>query len=89
MKNHFDNIRSMINEYKGEFFYEQSFLNVYFNKNNKTNRIVISNDNYKMHPIPHVNYEGKLVHFCGGPGNALNKYTLMTRYIWKYMPFIK
>lgn len=85
MKNHFSNIRQMIKTHVGKFFYEQSFMNVYFNLNNETIRDVITSANYKMHPKDDVNYEGTLVHFCGGVGDPVYKYPRITKYISNYM----
>lgn len=90
MKIHFDNIRNMIKTYKGEFFYEQSFMNVYFNKLNMLDYNAISfTTNYVMHPKYNINYEGNIVHFCGGPGNGMSKYNQEIMYIKAYMKFIK
>lgn len=86
MKQHFAAIQSMITSHTGHFFYEQSFMNVYFNKNNKTDRKVINSSNYVMFPLPHTSYEGCIIHFCGGPGDANTKYTKMKQYIYAYMP---
>lgn len=41
MKHHFNNILNMIKEWKGDFFYEQSFMNHYFQLNGKYNTHVL------------------------------------------------
>jgi lipopolysaccharide biosynthesis glycosyltransferase len=46
-KHHFDNIIEMIKMYHGKYYYEQSFMNVYFNLKNLVNTQVM-NDKYYM-----------------------------------------
>jgi lipopolysaccharide biosynthesis glycosyltransferase len=48
MKKHFNNILKMIDEWQDEFYYEQSFMNCYFNKIFKTNNSIFDNNNYNM-----------------------------------------
>lgn len=80
IKYDFDNIRSMIFNHKGDFFYEQSFMNKYFN-NKITDRTVFTDENYKMFPEDNKSYKGKIVHFCGGPGNGNVKFIRMKKYL--------
>ena len=80
MKGHFAAIRNMIATHKGPFFYEQSFMNVYFNKLNATDRSVLTRANYCMGPTPGINYKGFIVHFSGMPGDADNKFQTMRDY---------
>jgi lipopolysaccharide biosynthesis glycosyltransferase len=86
MKVHFDAVRTMIVRHTGPFFYEQSFMNVYFNKLNATDRSVITRANYKMGPMPGRNYQGFIVHFSGIPGDANNKLTSMEDYWRMFLP---
>ena len=66
MKKHFEAVIEMIRGHVGSFFYEQSFMNVYFNTHALTDGSVLIEDNYKMgYVVEGVNYEGKLVHFAG------------------------
>lgn len=44
MKSHFQNILNFIKNYTGEFFWDQTFINFYFNKKNLTNTEVIKKD---------------------------------------------
>jgi lipopolysaccharide biosynthesis glycosyltransferase len=80
MKGHFAAIRNMIATHTGPFFYEQSFMNVYFNKLNATDRSVLTNANYRMPPSPGVDYTGFILHFAGKPGDANNKLESMNAY---------
>jgi Methyltransferase domain/Glycosyl transferase family 8 len=75
MEMHFSNIIDMIDNHTGDFFYEQSFLNAYFNRLAKsvTDRSLLSSDVYKLFPAPTDEYEGRLLHFCGNPGEADGK----------------
>jgi hypothetical protein len=68
MKKHFDNLLHMIKNHKGNFFYEQSFMNHYFNLNGKTDRTLLTEDNYILFPKSYMKYENALLHFCGNPG---------------------
>jgi lipopolysaccharide biosynthesis glycosyltransferase len=91
MQTHFLNIVNFISSYKGKLvIYEQSFMNVYFNKLNNTERTLLTSDTYIMFPhrLPDQSHEGKLIHFCGGLGNADGKHKDMKNYIAKYMPFL-
>lgn len=70
MKSHFQALLDWIRDYKGPFFYEQSFMNVYFNTRRLINYDVITPDNYVMFPVAGQQYEDKIIHFCGYPGNG-------------------
>lgn len=83
MRQHFNNIITNISTHIGPFFYEQSFMNVYFNSYPEiiTDRTVINSDNYIMHPDVNINYGNKCIHFCGSPGNSSFKYSRIISYI--------
>ena len=80
MKNNFTKILDSIKNYTGTYFYEQSFMNVYFNLLNITNRDVFTDANYKLFPLRNINYEGKIIHFCGEAGVGKTKYDKMKIY---------
>jgi lipopolysaccharide biosynthesis glycosyltransferase len=80
MKTHFDNINEMIAGHKGKFFYEQSFMNVYFNTRNIVNYSVFARENYSM-PVTLSTPPTMILHFCGGPGFAMSKINRMRSYI--------
>jgi hypothetical protein len=84
MREHFSNILEKIKNHMGYFYYEQSFMNAYFNMNNQTDRTAITNDNYVMFPKA-IKYEGKLIHVCGAAGNAKPKYEIMSWYYNTYL----
>lgn len=85
MQQHFLAIQYMIMTHNGPFFYEQSFMNVYFNRNGQTDRTLLTSDNYAFPPQPGVAYPGHLVHFAGDPGQGGNKYQRMNRYMEAYL----
>jgi lipopolysaccharide biosynthesis glycosyltransferase len=93
MKTHFANILDIIKNYKGKYHYEQSFMNVYFNKRNLVNTNVINNKNYMLNiniktlsprPWDWSVYRNKIFHFCYARG-ADNKLREM---IWWNKIFI-
>jgi lipopolysaccharide biosynthesis glycosyltransferase len=87
MKIHFDNIRNNIRNHIGKFFYEQSFMNVYFNLCNKTDRNLFTRENYILGPV-YKEYKDSLLHFCGSPGNGTVKYNAMLKYSKEFMPYL-
>jgi len=48
MKAHFANILDMVEKHEGEYYYEQSFMNVYFNKRKLVDTTVINDTNCIM-----------------------------------------
>ena len=94
MKDHFAHILNMINNYEGEYYYEQSFMNVYFNKLNLVNTKVITCKNYMMNiDITKLSkrswewsvYRSKIFHFCFTRG-AENKIREMEWWNKKFIP---
>lgn len=88
IKEHFNNVNDLIKNNTRKFFYEQSFMNVYFNTysyfNNDvviTDRNVLTNKNYIMFPNLNNLYLNALIHFCGGVGDPNYKYPRMLEYI--------
>jgi lipopolysaccharide biosynthesis glycosyltransferase len=68
MKQHFANIRNMIANYTGESFYEQSFMNVYFNTRDLTDRSILTDDIYIFgcgRIDPKKEYKNALIHYAG------------------------
>ena len=92
MKLHFNNILEFIKNYKGSLhIYEQSFMNVYFNKINNTDRTLLTKQTYVMFPYrdyPIQSHEGKLIHFTGLVGECAVKYREIKKYVDNYMPFL-
>jgi lipopolysaccharide biosynthesis glycosyltransferase len=86
MRRHFNNVIEMIKNHVGNFFYEQSFINTYFNSYHEiiTDRTVITADNYIMHPNDNHNYGNKCIHFCGSPGNSSYKLPRMMSYMNRF-----
>jgi hypothetical protein len=80
MKDHFLAIQYRVMQHTGSFFYEQSFMNVYFNTNGQTDRSLLTDANYVLSPQPGVSYPGHLVHFTGYPGNGATKLQRMQVY---------
>jgi lipopolysaccharide biosynthesis glycosyltransferase len=80
IREHFSNILAWIDTYQGPFFYEQSFMNVYFNTRNLINYESINDNNYVMFPDVNKYYGNHIIHFCGHPGNGENKVRVMKKY---------
>lgn len=81
MKTHFNNVINLVNNHKGEFFYEQSFMNYYFNKNLLSDYSIINESNYFMNfndIVPSNN--PVIIHFCGCAGNGISKVQRMTKF---------
>jgi lipopolysaccharide biosynthesis glycosyltransferase len=85
MQGHLAAVREMIATHTGKFFYEQSFLNVYFNTRGITDRCVFSDQRYVFHHGDTLNHTGKLIHFCGNPGVGVEKMARMTAYLEKHI----
>lgn len=85
MKQHFDTLNEFVRSFKGQFFYEQSFMNTYFHLTNvsDTNRFNKQNifmlNNREMSEFSATSH--KIIHFnTSGAGNATDKYTLMSKF---------
>ena len=79
MKQHFLNILEMVKNHTGHYWYEQSFMNVYFNKLNLVDTKVINDTNYmlaiEVNKLPRRNmvwlqpkYNNKIFHFTSTQG---------------------
>lgn len=80
MKKHFINVKNMALSYKGEHYYDQSFLNYYFNINNSSSTKYITN-NIVLFPNPTKYYPSKtLLHFAG-LGKYKEKVAIMKKYL--------
>jgi hypothetical protein len=84
MKRHFDTLNEFVRSYKGNSFYEQSYMNTYFHLTNvsDTNRFTKSNifmingrDISDCSPPSH-----KIIHFNEEASNATIKYERMTKF---------
>lgn len=86
MRKHFNNIINNISTHTGAFFYEQSFMNAYFNTYPEiiTDRTLITSENYIIHPNDNIKYINKCLHFCGCPGNASFKCSRINNYINRF-----
>lgn len=79
MRNHFLAIQGRIVSHTGRFFYEQSFMNAYFNRNGQTDRTLLTEKNY-VFDKGNQSYQGRLVHFAGDPGSGKTKLQRMKDY---------
>ena len=78
MKQHFTNIILKMNNFKGEFHYEQSFMNVYFNLQHTLTDRTMLKEHVKIYPEYNTYYPSKtIIHFTG----TLDKYTKLERMI--------
>lgn len=84
MKSHFTEIRHMIETHTGSFFYEQSFLNVYFNKLNLTNRTVFTKNTINLKATTEYNSAATIVHFADWGMMFETKYEKMKQYSIRY-----
>lgn len=79
MKEHFSNILEMVKNHTGHYWYEQSFMNVYFNKLNLADTKVINDTNYilgiEVDNLPRgtlwlqPQYHNKIFHFNSSRGS--------------------
>jgi hypothetical protein len=82
MKDQFQEVRDMIANHTGPYFYEQSFLNVYFNLRNKTDRSVFTPDTYIFFPDVGTRYKhARLLHFADASQSAARKCNRMKDYL--------
>jgi len=66
MKQHFMNIITKMNNFKGQFHYEQSFMNVYFNTNPTLTDRTMLQEHVKIYPEYKTYYPSKtIIHFTG------------------------
>lgn len=84
MKEHFARVSEMIITSPKVFFFEQAYMNVYFNKKNLVRYDLISNDNYTIFPSLDKLYKDTFVHFCGHPGDGSHKYKIMNQYATRF-----
>lgn len=85
MRKHFENINKMANNWEGEYFFEQSFLNCYFNVLGLSNvfkfkeqfRFVAINEG-EMNNV--FNSEAVFAHFMGSAADASDKFFFIKKY---------
>lgn len=77
MKNHFTCVINMINNNMKPFFYEQSFMNFYFNINMLT--IEDLNKHICIMSRHHMTHENRLVHFANADTPSWQKLELMKK----------
>lgn len=90
MDEHIKNVCEMIEQSRKDrklFFYEQAFMNVYFNKRNLVEYDIINSSNYKMFPDLDMKYTNKILHFCGSPGHGKKKYEMIKEYAERHNVF--
>lgn len=84
MKKHFSNVLKMIDDSPRVYFFEQAYMNAYFNRRHFVRYNLITKDNYVLFPDVTKLYEKKLIHFCGHPGNGRHKYQVMKEYAMRF-----
>lgn len=84
MKSHFDRVLKMIEDSPKVYFFEQAYMNAYFNRRHLVRYNLITKDNYILFPDVSTLYEDKLIHFCGHPGNGSHKYQVMKEYSMRF-----
>ena len=93
MRQHFLNVIDLIKSHTGDFYYEQSFMNYYFNKNLLVDYSIITDDNYNMNIIcmlidKYSKHTNTIIHFAGAHISGENKYDVMYNYVKLYFPFL-
>jgi lipopolysaccharide biosynthesis glycosyltransferase len=82
---HFDNVKLLGEHYKGKsHFYDQSFFNYYFNTNNISSSLYIT-DVVRIFPDPLVYYPDKYIIHFAGIGQYLEKSKIMKQYLNKLL----
>jgi len=90
MKAHFDNIRYLISKWKFNFFFEQSFMNYYFNSNLASDTSLMSDD-VLIYYIgkDRMNKQdfsrGKLIHYAGDACEGQTKVDFLTQTFPEYI----
>lgn len=69
MQNNFRKVRDMMTNYDRPFYYEQSFMNVYFNLNGKMNYDIMGDVTSIM---PKRLENGKIIYHFAGSGKTLD-----------------
>jgi len=92
MKEHFNNIKWLMEVWPSAYFFEQSFMNQYFNFNKLTSYNILNNSvsitttlfDLRFTPIKDVPKQHKdehsLIHFAGTPTNGHNKFKFINYY---------
>ncbi len=89
MKQHFDNVKWMIENWSGEYFFEQGFMNYYFCKGNIVNNELLKNDVLLLSTLTNNNQNEDinscLVHFVGPPLNGQKKLSYVDEWLSNYV----
>jgi hypothetical protein len=86
MESHFRGLNKFIENYKGEHFYEQSFMNTWFSLNDFTDTTIFRRDNVAMMTThnqfkDYTTIQHAIMHFNMKAAMGVEKHTLMTKYI--------
>jgi len=68
------------------FFYEQSFMNVYLNRKRKVRYDVITHDHCELFVRPESAFVPKLLHFCGEASDGKSKGEFMHAFCVRHWP---
>jgi hypothetical protein len=90
MKSHFENINNFISKWDGRYFFEQSFINYYFNlleiadtkEFDNQFKFVSINENQTLEVF---DKNAVFVHFMGNAGNGMGKLEFMKKHYGKYI----
>lgn len=90
MKLHFDNLKWMIANWSGEYFFEQGFMNYYFCKGNLVDNELLSNDVLLLSTLTANNNQSEdinscFVHFIGPPLNGQKKLSFIDEWLSTYV----
>ena len=88
MEQHFRKLNEFIKNFKGDFFYEQSFMNTYFHLNNVSDYSMFDKTNIfmlKEHKLSDVTPEHNIIHFnCHISGEGDKKAVAMAEYFTQF-----
>lgn len=90
MKNHFKNINDFIYRWDGRYFFEQSFINYYFNLIEKADTVLFDGQ-FKFVSINEnqtsniFDENAVIVHFMGNACNGMGKLEFMKKHYLKYL----
>jgi hypothetical protein len=87
MKQHFHKLNDFVKNFKGAYFYEQSFMNTYFHLNNVSDFSLFDRKNIFMlhnHKLSDVTPEHRIIHFNQIAGDGKGKVDAMSEYFSKF-----
>lgn len=86
MKRHFEGLNTMVRTFKGEYFYEQSFMNTYFHLTDLSDYSIFDRTNVQMISNTVQNDPShRIIHFNGVAGDGATKVDRMRAFWMDYL----